>query len=488
MRNFCWLSVALALACAHSPPPTEAARPPPSAAAMPVQAPNPPPGADAAASRFLPPDARPAFEIPVDAYTLTNGLKVVLSRDTTAPIVTVGVYYHIGFRIEPRNRTGFAHLFEHMMFQGSENLGKLAFIQLVQRNGGILNGSTRFDFTNYYEVVPSNVLETTLWAESDRMRGLKVTQDNLTNQQGVVKSEVRVNVLNRPYGGWPWLTVPQLANENWYNAHNFYGDLGDLDAATLEDVRQFFKTYYAPNNAALVVSGNFDPAQVKTWIAKYFESIPRAEVPPIPDLTEPRQTAGRWKTVDDKLAQRPALAVAYHMPPRGSPEFWAMALLQQILLEGPDSRLYQELVQNRGLTGEVEGGVNLLGNQYNYQGPMLWMAALFHDSQHTPKEIVEAIDTAIEPLRNAPVDAATLERARVKARSAYYADLEQLFGFGRADLLAAHALFDGDAAAVNRIEPSLLAVTPELIQKTAQEWLRPTNRTVVALQPAGGKR
>ncbi len=137
----------------------------------------------------------------------------------------MGVYYHIGFRIEPRDRTGFAHLFEHMMFQGSENLGKLAFIRLVQRNGGILNGSTRFDFTNYYEVVPSSVLETMLWAEADRMRGLKVTQENLVNQQGVVKSEVRVNVLNRPYGGWPWITVPQLANVNWYNAHNFYGDL-----------------------------------------------------------------------------------------------------------------------------------------------------------------------------------------------------------------------------------------------------------------------
>jgi zinc protease len=482
MRTLACLTLALLLGCAHSAPPAEA--PPP---ARPVAAPTPPPSADAAAARFIPPDAKPALEIPVDGYTLPNGLRVVLSRDTTAPIVTVAVYYHIGFRIEPRNRTGFAHLFEHMMFQGSENLGKLAFIQLVQRNGGILNGSTRFDFTNYFEVVPSNVLETMLWAEADRMRGLKVTQENLTNQQGVVKSEVRVNVLNRPYGGWPWLTVPQLANKNWYNAHNFYGDLGDLDAATLEDVQQFFKTYYAPNNAVLVVSGSFDPAVVKPLVAKYFENIPRADVPPVPDLTEPKQTEEQWKTVDDKLAQRPALAVAYHMPPRGSPEFWAMALLQQILVAGPDSRLYQELVQKRGLTGEVSGGANLLGNQFNYQGPMLWMAYLFHDAAHSPKEIVSAIDTAIEPLLQAPVDAATLERARVKARSAYYADLETIFGFGRADLLATHALFDGDAAAVNRIEPGLLAVTPELIQRTAQEWLRPTNRTVVALQPAGGK-
>jgi zinc protease len=483
MRILCCLSVALALGCAHAPPPSPPPPPAPAASATP----GPPPSADAAAARFIPPDARPAFEIPVESYTLPNGLKVVLSRDTTAPIVTVGVYYHIGFRIEPRNRTGFAHLFEHMMFQGSENLGKLAFIQLVQRNGGLLNGSTRFDFTNYYQVIPSNVLETVLWAEADRMRGLKVTQENLTNQQGVVKSEVRVNVLNRPYGGWPWLTVPQLANKNWYNAHNFYGDLAALDAATLQDVQQFFGTYYAPNNAALVVSGNFDPAQVKGWVSKYFEAIPRADVPPIPDLSEPRQTEEQWKTVEDKLAQRPALAVAYHVPPRGSPEFWAMALLQQILVEGPDSRLYQELVQKRGLTGEVSGSVNLVGNQYNYEGPTLWMAYLFHDTEHSPKEIVSAIDAVIEPLRNAPVDQATLERARVKARSSYYADLEQIFGFGRADLLATHALFDGDAATVNRIEPSLLAVTPELIQRTAEEWLRPTNRTVVALQPGGGQ-
>jgi len=482
MRILACLSLALALGCAHSAPPAEAPSPAPLAAA-----PVPPPSADAAAARFVPPDAKPAFEIPVDTYTLANGLRIVLSRDTTAPILTVAVYYHIGLRIEPRNRTGFAHLFEHMMFQGSENLGKLAFIRLVEGNGGYLNGSTRFDFTNYYEVVPSSALETVLWAEADRMRGLKVTQENLTNQQGVVKNEVRVNVLNRPYGGWPWLTVPQLANKNWYNAHNFYGDLGDLDAATLQDVQQFFKTYYAPNNAVLVLSGSFDPAQVRGWISRYFESIPRSEVPPLPDLTEPRQTEEQWKTVDDKLAQRPALAVAYHMPPRGSPEFWAMALLQQILVDGSDSRLYQELVQKRGLSGEVNGGANLLGNQFDYQGPMLWMAYLFHDAAHSPKEIVSAIDAAIEPLRQAPVDTATLDRARVKARSAYYSNLERLFGFGRADLLASYALFDGDPAAVNRIEPSLLAVTPELIQRTAQEWLRPTNRTVVALQPTGGK-
>ncbi len=191
----------------------------------------------------------------------------------------MAVYYNIGFRIEPKDRTGFAHLFEHLMFQGSENLGKMEFIKLVQSNGGVLNGSTRFDFTNYFEVVPAHTLETVLWAEADRMKGLAITADNLKNQQEVVKNEVKVNVLNQPYGGFPWLDMPQYANTNWYNAHNFYGDLADLDAATLEDVASFFKTFYAPNNAVLVVVGDFDPAQTMAWIEKYFGPIPASPLP-----------------------------------------------------------------------------------------------------------------------------------------------------------------------------------------------------------------
>ena len=212
------------------------------------------------------------MQIPVEYFKLPNGLKVVLSRDTTAPVAVVAVYFNIGFRIEPKDRTGFAHLFEHMMFQGSENLGKMEFIKLVQSNGGVLNGSTRFDFTNYFEVVPAHTLETALWAEADRMKGLAITADNLKNQQEVVKNEVKVNVLNQPYGGFPWLDLPQYANTNWYNSHNFYGDLKDLDAATLEDVASFFKTFYAPGNAVLVIVGDFDPAQTKSVGRKVLRS------------------------------------------------------------------------------------------------------------------------------------------------------------------------------------------------------------------------
>ncbi|HET9486806.1 MAG TPA: pitrilysin family protein, partial [Chryseosolibacter sp.] len=296
-----------------------------------------------------------SFRVPVDYYKLDNGLKVVLSEDHTSPTVVIAVYYNIGFRIEPKNRTGFAHLFEHMMFQGSENLGKMEFIKLVQTNGGVLNGSTRFDYTNYFEIMPAHKLETALWAEADRMRGLDITQDNLTNQQGVVKNEVKVNVLNQPYGGFPWLDMPQYANENWFNSHNFYGDLADLDSAKLEDVDQFFKTYYSPNNAAIAIVGDFNKAETKKWVEQYFGNIPAVDLPAKPDIAEPKQTKEKRFTKEDKLANKPAFAVAYKMPDRNTPEYYAMGLIDQLLLQGNDSKLYQKLVQEKGYAGEVSG-------------------------------------------------------------------------------------------------------------------------------------
>ena len=421
------------------------------------------------------------FNVPVEYYKLPNGLRVVLSADHTAPTVTVAVYYHIGFRIEPKDRTGFAHLFEHMMFQGSDNLGKMEFIKLVQQNGGVLNGSTRFDFTNYFEIVPSNKLETMLWAEADRMRGLAVNQENLTNQQGVVGNEVKVNVLNRPYGGFPWLDMPQYANVNWYNAHNFYGDLHDIEAATLADVQAFHQAYYAPDNAALAVVGDFDPALAKRFVEKYFAAIPPSHRPPMPDISEPRQTEEKRAGKVDSQAKRPAIAFAYHMPKRNTPEYFAMGLLDQILLQGDDSLLHQELVKKRGYTAEVDGGINLLGDMYNYDGPMLWIVNMFHDQNVNPDQILQASDAVIEQVRNKPLDQAAIDRALVKLRSSLYGDMESLFGFGRADLLASFALFDDDPARINNLEAQFKKITPEMIQKTAQEYLRPTNRTVLTV-------
>ena len=421
------------------------------------------------------------FSIPVEYHKLPNGLKVVLSPDRAAPTATVAVYYGVGLRNEPRNRTGFAHLFEHMMFQGSSNLGKNEFINLVQSNGGTLNGSTRFDFTNYFEIVPAHTLRTMLWAEADRMRGLAIDQAMLTNQQGVVKSEVRVNVLNQPYGGFPWLDMPQYANTNWFNSHNFYGDLAELDAATLEDVRAFHKTFYAPNNAVLVVVGDFESAATLAMAREYFGTIPSAPQPAKPDLAEPKQLKEKKATKPDAKANRPALAFAYHVPDRNTPEFYAMGLIDQILLQGNDALLRESLVQKGGLTGSVDGGINLLGSMFNYSGPMLWTAYVFHDKNVSGDRILAASDSVIERLRTSLVDQATLDRARIKLRSSFYDAVNS--GFGRADLLASFALFDDDPSRINRIEAEFRKVTPAILRSTAMEYLRSTNRTVLSIEP-----
>src|SRR5882672_2404347 len=395
------------------------------------------------------------FKVPVEYYKLPNGLRVVLSPDRTSPTICVGVYYRIGFRVEPRDRTGFAHLFEHMMFQGSQNLGKMEFIKL----------------------------ETALWAEADRMGGLAVSEENLKNQQGVVGNEVKVNVLNRPYGGFPWIDMPMAANSNWYNAHNFYGDLKDIDAATLTDVQAFFKTYYAPNNAALAIVGDFEPAEAKKFIEKYFGALKTSQLPPVPDLTEPRQEKEKRITKTNPLAKRPAIAVGNHMPDRNTPEYYAMGLIDSLLIEGDDSLLHQELVQKRGLTGNVNGGINLLGNAYNYNGPMLFITNLIYDPATTPDAILGAMDGVIEPLRTKPVEQKTLDRALVKLRSDLYDTMGSQGGFGLVDLLASFALFDDNPARVNSLVSEFEKVTPALIQKTAQEYLRPSNRTVIVLNP-----
>ncbi len=422
--------------------------------------------------------------VPIEYHKLENGLKVVMSRDTSSPTAVVALYYNIGFRLEPKDRTGFAHLFEHMMFQGSANLGKNEFIGLVESNGGILNGSTRFDFTNYYQIIPAHTVETVLWGEADRMRGLNITQENLTNQQGVVKNEVKVNVLNQPYGGFPWLDLPQLANTNWFNAHNFYGDLADLDAATLGDVQQFFQTYYSPNNAVLVVTGDIDTAQTLGWIRTYFAGIPASKLPAQPDIAEPRQEKERRTNREDALVNRPALALGYHHPVRDTPEFYAMGLIDQMLVQGQDSRLYQALVQKRGLTGSVSGGANPgLGSMFDVKGPMLWTVYMIHDSDKPADEILKAIDEEVARLQHTPVTKEELELALVKQRSALYAEQEQFVRFGRANLLASYALFDDDPGKINRMEDDFRTVTPELIQQTAREYLRPGNRTILTITP-----
>ena len=418
-------------------------------------------------------------------FTLPNGLKVVLSRDTSVPIVTVSVYYGIGFRVEPRERTGFAHLFEHLMFQGSANAPKGVLINTVSNAGGVLNGSTRYDFTNYYQIVPSGALDRMLWIDADRMARPVINDEVLKNQQGVVGNEVKVNVLNQPYSTWPWIDLPMLANTNWYNSHNFYGELKEIEAATVADAEAFSKQFYVPNNAVLVVVGDFDYATTRAKIEQLFGPIPRGPEVKLPDLSEPRQTTPKFRTRTDPLAPKPGFAAGYHMPPRGTADWYAMGLLDQILVQGDDSRLRQKLVNETGITGDLGGGINWpLGTMFNYRGPMLWSFSFTHDPDKTDQAITAAVDQVIEDVRQRPVTQAELDRARTKLRSRLYGEIDSQGKLGLVDLLAVHALFDDDPGAVNRIEDGFAKVTPADLQRAAREYLRPDNRSIYTVTPA----
>lgn len=426
------------------------------------------------------------FKIPVDYFTLPNGLKVVVSEDHAAPVALVEVAYNIGFRVEPRGRTGFAHLFEHMMFQGSGQVKKMEHVSLMQEAGGVVNGSTRFDYTNYFQALPANALERAIWLEADRMRSLDVSAENLKNQQNVVSEEVRVNVLNQPHGGFEWIDIWAHANTNWHNAHNFYGDLKELEAATLEDVRSFFKTYYAPNNAVLVVVGDTTAAEVRRLAEKHFGSIPRQPLPPPADVSEPPQTATKHSVREDKLARTPALAVAWHLPARMSKDFFALSVLDPLLNSDDSARMYRKLVREDRLAMAAGGGFNFLGNNWDMKGPMLYSMRVDYLNDKTAEQVLASIEGVLAEVRDKGVTAAELQQAKVAMRSAFLDDLESggMPRFGRANLMAAFALFDNDPGRINTILGELEKVTLEDVKAAAGRWLVPTNRTSIDSRPA----
>ena len=428
------------------------------------------------------------LHIPVETETLANGLRVVVSPDHSAPIATVGVYYQIGFRLEPRGRSGFAHLFEHMMFQGSEHAGKMEHIRLINSSGGVLNGSTNYDLTNYYEVVPSNALERVLWLEADRMRALKVDDENLRNQRDVVKEEVRVNVLNQPYGGFPWLDLPPVAFRNWPNAHNFYGDFADLDAASLADVRAFFHTYYAPNNAVLVIVGDVDPKESFAFARRYFDDIPRQSALPVADIAEAPQREERRGEVEEKFAQIPALAIGYHAPQRHDPDLYAVAVLDRILHGGRAGRVYRNLVLEKQIALDTGGGINdSSGGGMDYNGPTLLTTTIYHKPEFSADATIAAFDDVIRDVRDHRTEADELEQVKVKLRADFYSMLESGHGgvprFGLMNALACFTLFDNDPQRINSILGKLSAVTSAEVQAAAQKYLTRENRAIVIRKP-----
>jgi predicted Zn-dependent peptidase len=413
-------------------------------------------------------NAKP-LNIPVVYYKLPNGLKVVISEDHIAPVVAVGVYYNVGFRLEPKGRTGFAHLFEHMMFQGSANVKKFEHAKFIEANGGSTNGHTDFDYTNYYETLPSNRVELGIWLESDRMRSLDISEENLKNQQAVVSEEVRVNVLNQPYQLFEWISLWENAFTNWHNSHNGYGELSEINAATIEDVRNFFKTYYAPNNAVLTIVGDVDAVEVKKMVEKHFASIPSQPLPARSDLNEPAQTK------EKRVSQ------TYHLPPQNSPDFPAMALLVQILQGGESSRWYQRLVKEKELTLDLSGGLNYFGNEFDYTGPMIMTTRTTYKPGHTADEVIREMDAVLADITAKGVTEKEVADAKVQYRSNFYSQLES--SFGKMHLLSALALFRDNPQQINSLLTPFENVTAAQIKTAAAKYLVATNRTVIDRVP-----
>jgi len=359
------------------------------------------------------------WKAPTTLKRLANGLTVVVSEDHSAPTFGLCVSYGIGFRLEPEGRTGFAHLFEHMMFEGTPNAPKGVLMRAIEGGGGDLNGDTSYDYTEYIETAPVSALDPVLWIEADRMKTLDFSPKNLENQRKVVEEEVRVNVLNRPYGLFFAIDLPGKAFDTYPNAHNFYGEFKDLDAAKIADVQRFYEKYYAPNNAVLAIVGDVQPDDVFAKVEKHFSAIPVREIPPRPKVEEPSQKSERRATESDKLAKVPALAIGYRMPPRHSPDALAGAVTGELLHNGQASRLYQALVKEKQVALSLEGGLNWpLGTPYEYNGPTLMTSFIVYLPNVSEDQLLTAYDSTIKELVDKGPSQQDLERIVAKMRSA----------------------------------------------------------------------
>jgi len=422
------------------------------------------------------------WKAPTSMKKLANGLTVVVSEDHSAPTFGVCVSYGIGFRLEAEGRTGFAHLFEHMMFEGTPNAPKGVLDRVIEGGGGSNNGDTRYDFTEYIETAPISALDPVLWIEADRMKTLDFSPKNLENQRKVVEEEVRVNVLNRPYGLFFAIDLPGKAFDTYPNAHNFYGDFKDLDAAKIEDVQKLYEQYYSPNNAVLAVVGDVNPDATFARVEKYFGAIPAQSTPPRPNVDESPQKAERRSSQTDKLAKVPALAIGYRMPPRHSPEALVAAITGELLHNGQASRLYQALVKEKQVALSVDGGVNWpLGAPFEYNGPTLMTSFIVYPPNITQDHLLAAYDATIKELIDKAPSQQDLDRIVAKICSDWYGQLE--LPISRASALSHAVLFDGAFDAVYQIPEDLAKVSPAQIRAFAAKYLVNSNRTIINRVP-----
>ena len=406
---------------------------------------------------------------------LKNGLRVIISPDRAAPVVSVAVAYNVGSRNERKGRTGFAHLFEHLMFKGSENVADGELAGLIENYGGSHNGQTDKDHTIYFEQVPSNQLDMVLFLEADRMRSPAITKETVDNQREAVKEERRLRVDNQPYGRTSE-TIAELAFENFANEHSIIGSMADLDAASLEDFAAFFKTYYAPNNAVLAIAGDVDEKTALAKVRKYFESVPSGPAPPKLDTAEPPQKEEHRVTLQDPLARLTLVDVAFQAPGGLSPDVDALSALSTVLGSGRSSRLYDSLVRQQQLAVQTYSGMQ------QGKGPGLFYLEAMVAPGKNPADVEKALYAEVEKVQTGPIQEWELEKARNAARRSLVSNLRS--SLQRAILLARYSVYFDDPGIINTRYERIASLKLEDLQRVARQYLVQTNRTVAITVPA----
>lgn len=428
----------------------------------------------------------PTTRYPVEQFTLPNGLRVVLAPDRSAPVVAVAVIYDVGIRSEPEGRTGFAHLFEHLMFQGSENLEKLAHFRYVQGSGGTFNGSTHLDYTDYYQFLPANALERALFLEADRMRRPKITEENLRNQIDVVSEEIRVNVLNRPYGGFPWLKLPPVMFDTFPNAHDGYGSFVDLNAATVDDAEDFFTTYYAAGNATLSIAGDFTVPDAVAMVERHFGDVPERPAPERPSFAEPDLAAERRASYVDERAPLPAFASAWRVPDPVSDfgGYLPYVVLGEVLTDGDSSRLVERLVLKDRVVTSVGGYLGFMGEPFEVRDPTAMLLQAHLPPGGDVNAVLGTVDTELDRLATDGLAPGELDRVKARIATQLLREMDPVPG--RALKMGTIGQQRGDAGVANELPELIGAVTEESITAAAAA-LRPERRATVEVIAGGSQ-
>ena len=424
------------------------------------------------------------FHIPFEKYKLGNGMRVVLARDTAVPVVAVYVVYDVGSRVEEKGRNGFAHLFEHMMCDGSANVKKGEFFSYISAGGGEMNGTTHLDYTDFFETLPSNRLALALWLESDRMRSLTITEENLKLQKEAVQQERRSS-FSQAYRG-PMAAWPAFVFGNPQNAHpvlgSSSGSADDLAGATVEEVKSFFRTYYAPNNAVLVISGDFESAEAKKLVAGYFGDIAPQPHPKRPDLTEVPRAEGKTETVKDSSARVPALIAGWPAPPRHTPDWYALDLVDAVLTSGEGARLKVNMAKGKQSLLQAEANLGWpAAGPTDFKEPNDYATLMIYNPRFSADEILSEYQTEIDRIARDGVGGTELGRVKAVMRFSMASGLQT--ALSRAKLLGIHELMDGDAGLAEKGSAGLMAVTPEQIQAVAKKYLTQSRRDVMIIEP-----